>query len=125
MKRFNIFEHPRMEAQAVKIGFSWPAFFFGFFWLLARQLWQYAGIWLGVYLLMVYADSSIQSGGHSPWMKSALNYALYTGYLTIMLIPAFLGNSWREKMLLGKGFRLKNTVQAATPDEALAMHRGS
>jgi len=36
MKRFNVYKHPTLGTDAVKIGFSWPAFFFGLFWMLVQ-----------------------------------------------------------------------------------------
>ncbi|MBK1735590.1 hypothetical protein CKO15_09895 [Halorhodospira abdelmalekii] len=39
MKYFRIHEHPEHGLEAVKDGFSWPAFFFGIFWMLYKELW--------------------------------------------------------------------------------------
>ena len=42
MKTFEVYQHPTQSSEAVKEGFSWPAFFFGPAWLLFKQLWLFA-----------------------------------------------------------------------------------
>ena len=36
MKTYHLYEHPTYRFQAVKVGVSWPGFFFGFFWILVK-----------------------------------------------------------------------------------------
>ena len=38
MKTYHVFEHPTRGLEAVKVGVSWPGFFFGFFWMLVKKM---------------------------------------------------------------------------------------
>ena len=38
MKTIEVYRHPTIEAQAVKVGFCMPAFFFGVIWMLISRL---------------------------------------------------------------------------------------
>jgi hypothetical protein len=118
MKRFRIYEHPALGRQAVKIGFSWPAFFFGFFWLLSKKLWRFAGIWIVIYLSMTLLDNAVRTGVNDPLVKTVMGTGLFVAYLTIMFIPAFLGNSWREKKLVAKGYAPREVVDAPSSSKA-------
>ena len=49
MRKFKVYKHStqRVEiVEAVKVGFSWPAFFFSFWWMFAKGLWIRALIWI-------------------------------------------------------------------------------
>ncbi|WP_181919263.1 DUF2628 domain-containing protein [Alkalilimnicola ehrlichii] len=43
MKTFNMFHHPHHGHKAVKVGFSWPGFFFGIIWAAIKGLWWLVG----------------------------------------------------------------------------------
>jgi hypothetical protein len=49
VKTFNAYCHPTGDFEAVKIGFSWPALFFSFVWMLAKKLWKFAALWIVAY----------------------------------------------------------------------------
>jgi hypothetical protein len=119
MKTFNIYQHPTLGIEAVKQGFSWPGFLFGAIWMLVKKLWMLAALWfaLGVALELVdmVAKSSTDEGA-----ALLVQGLLLVGYLALMLVPGFKGNAWREAGLRRRGFVLKQTVQAETPDAALA-----
>ena len=44
IKTFNVYHHPMYGFEAVKVGFSWPALFFGILWMMYKKLWLFAGI---------------------------------------------------------------------------------
>jgi len=46
VKTFNIYHHPIHGYEAVKVGFSWPAFFFAFIWMLLKRLWLHAAVYM-------------------------------------------------------------------------------
>lgn len=123
MKKFHIFAHKNEGTVAVKAGFSWPAFFFGFFWLLSKKLWKYAAIWFAVVVAVGYLDGFIQADGRFPGMQSLIGLVIITGYLVIMLIPAFMGNYWRTQDLTRRGYVFLRTVDAASPTKALQAHQ--
>ena len=39
MRHYRIFARSEKQIEAVKIGWSWPAFFFSFCWMLIKKLW--------------------------------------------------------------------------------------
>lgn len=119
MKKFNVYKHPVHGLEAVKIGFSWPAFFFGVFWMLVKKLWGLAGLWFAAYVVCTIiekvTDQSRQGG------EQAVVYLLLAAaYFALWLIPPFKGNRWREHNLERRGFALLSTVEAETPDAALS-----
>ena len=118
MKTFNLYRHPELGLEAVKEGFSWPAFFFGILWMVYKKLWKYAGIWFAIYITLAFVENAVKSGGVDSGMKATYDIMILMGYLLIMLIPAFKGNSWRQTRLLEKGYVLEKTVKASTPDQA-------
>jgi hypothetical protein len=52
------------RARFVRDGFSWPALFFGPFWLLARGLWRPLGIWLlgALFVALMFRSGKLASG---------------------------------------------------------------
>lgn len=119
MRQFRVFRHPTQGLRAVKVGISWPAFFFTFFWMLAKRLWGWAGLWLGaVIILSIFewvADTSPESGAQ------VIVYLLVAvGSIALALVPLFKGNGWRERNLQSRGYELVSTTEAATPDAAIA-----
>ena len=41
MKTFQVYKHPIAGIEAIKVGFSFPAFFFGWIWMFIKKLWGY------------------------------------------------------------------------------------
>lgn len=127
MKTFKIFVHPDGGRQAVKVGFSWPAFFFGillsFFgailWMLSKGLWRFAGLWSVILVIVVFVENAIRTSALDPAMKSVLEYVLFGCYLAAMLIPAMKGNDWRVRKLLSRRYAVLTTVAASSPAQAL------
>jgi hypothetical protein len=57
------------RARFVRDGFSWPAFLFGPFWLLARGLWLALIMWiLGAVLVALAIRSGYLGGGAGGWL---------------------------------------------------------
>ncbi len=119
MTPFNVYKHPTQGFQAVKVGFSWPAFFFGAIWMLVKKLWGLAGLWFAGYVVCAlfekFTDISDASGAKAP-----LYFLLAAAYLALWLVPPFWGNKWREENLTNRGYKLLSAVQAETPDAAVA-----
>ncbi|EFI34110.1 Protein of unknown function DUF2506 [Desulfonatronospira thiodismutans ASO3-1] len=112
MRTFKIFKHPTQGYEAVKVGFSWPAFFFDMIWMLVKKLWIVAGIWFCLYIAFAIIDSVTQG----PFGL----FVLIVIWLSMWLIPGFKGNEWRESNLSGRGYEHIDTVQAGNPDSAIA-----
>ncbi|MCG9056141.1 DUF2628 domain-containing protein [Laribacter hongkongensis] len=119
MKTFNVYKHPTQGIEAIKVGFSWPAFFFGFFWMLVKKLWGLAGTWFAAYVIFSLIEKVTDQSGVGG--AQALVYLLLAaGYFALWLVPAFKGNKWREANLSKRGYEQLTSVQAETPDAAVA-----
>jgi hypothetical protein len=115
MNTFNIFSHPVAAIEAVKVGFSWPAFFFGSLWMLDKGLWVRAALWFASYsavkLVVTLADK-VQGGDY-------LGLFLIGILAALALIAGVNGNRWWEQRLLKRRYRRMTTVTAPTPEEAI------
>lgn len=120
MKTFNVYKHPIQGIEAVKVGFSWPAFFFCGIWMLVKKLWGLAGVWFAAYIVLLLIEEVTDQSGESG-ARVLVYLILAVGYLTIWLVPAFKGNKWRERNLSKRGYEQLTTVQAETPDAAVAL----
>ena len=119
MKTFKVYRHPTKGAEAVKVGFSWPGFFFDIIWMLVKKLWMMALLWFGLYcvfgVIKTVTDASEESGAQ------ALVYLLLAaGDIALRVLPGFKGNQWREANLLKRGYTLVGEARTATPDAAIA-----
>ena len=115
MKVYKVYKHPSLGAEAVKVGFSWPAAFLIVIWMLAKKLWTLAGLWVLAYIILaIVQDSALKS--HS----TGAILIILAGHLALGLIPAFKGNEWRIKNLTKRGYEFLDSVQAETPNAAMA-----
>ena len=110
MNRYSILQHPTLGLEAVKNGWSWPAFLFTWIWAFVKRLFLIG--WLVLLLVMVL--SSIPSP--EVWL---------VGNLIISIAMGAKGNELRVKRLRGLGYEEVATVEARTPDGALAAHLAS
>jgi hypothetical protein len=114
MTQFKIFKHPSGRIEAVKQGWSWPAFFFIGIWAMAKKMWT-----LGVSVFAVISGLgwAVVATGGDEGVKAIINL------ITIIagIVLGMHGNSWREKNLLTRGYELKDTVNAANPEAAMAL----
>lgn len=114
MKRFEVFQHPTLGYEAVKVGFSWPGFFFGPFWAAIKQMWLPAAIIFLVVIALVTVESSLdQSGDNTAVMASLLQ-------LGLAVFIGFQGNEWRRGSLRKRGYNSVSTVEATNPESAIA-----
>jgi hypothetical protein len=109
MQYFDIFEHPVRGVEAIKHGFSWPAFFLGAFWALFYRLWLPALLLLA---LVAVGTVICQIIG---WPSEAVFLAL-----AVWVFAGFHGNDWRRVDLSKRGFMYVGTERADTPDAAVA-----
>jgi hypothetical protein len=115
VKVFKVYKHPSLGAEAVKVGFSWPAAFLIVIWMLVKKLWIFAGLWIVAYIVLtIIQDSALKSG------SAGAILIVLAGHLALALIPAFKGNEWRIKNLTKRGFEFVASVPADTPDAAIA-----
>lgn len=108
MKQYKVFEHPSGKIEAVKQGWSWPAFLFSFVWAMVKKMWS---IGIGLFILSLIFISMV--GKQADLLFHAIS-------VIVSVIFGIYGNSWREKNLESRGYKVKGTVTAANPGEAEA-----
>jgi hypothetical protein len=114
VKTFRVYRHLPQELQAVKVGFSWPAFFFVYIWMAVKNLWGLAAMWFAAYAALFLVEEAIDTN------QGVVNLMLTAGYLAVSLVPGFKGNSWRESNLVRRGYELVAQIRAETPEAAAA-----
>lgn len=100
----DVFSHPIKGFKSVKNGFSWPAFFFGFWWSLYKGLWLNAllywvvcivyGIIAGILLGLISAFSGLEV---SDWFS-------YFIMIAVCIVWGFFGNNWVRANLTKRGY---------------------
>ena len=124
MKNFYIYKHPIHGFDAVKVGFSWPAFFFGPVWLLAEKLRHLAALWLVALLALLLTGGLVSQ--LLPDSERVFVYALMAvGTIGLWIIPAFMGNHWKAKDLAARGYQPHDNIQAKTPTAAVVLSGNS
>ncbi len=111
--KYKIYRHPSDVIDAVKQGWSWPAFFFPLPWSLLKSLWLIAFIF--AFLFIVFSALLSGAGGEGT-INGFLELTLILG--SRILFGRF-GNTWREEKLTSSGFVIMETVVASNKAMAL------
>lgn len=136
---FRIYENPFGYQEAVKQGWSWPAFIFGGFWALWKKLWLIGSITVFIYLVLFVIQEFLSWLYFFKYLSIAFikpiegllenyrSFALFRNifFLIVLIISIFFGkhgNKWRERNLISRGFEFKGTVKAETAEGAIAQH---
>lgn len=119
MSVFKVYQHPTEGYDAVKDGFSWPAFFFGIIWMLVKKLWIRAALWFGMYIGFSILEAAADESRGS-WVQTIAYVSLAAAYLALWLAPGFRGNKWREEDVSQRGYKLVDVAHAETPEAAIA-----
>lgn len=100
---FREFLGPNSDRQRVKSGFCWPAFFFTVFYLAAKRIWRWFGIWCVVWILgaLLFALRYQESMRE---YYSVLNPLVLIANWTFHLVPGFMANKWRVRQLERDGY---------------------
>lgn len=110
MKDYKIFRHPQSPIEAVKQGWSWPAFFFTCFWAMFKKMW---GLGLGALVAIVVVGLIVDAIAG----KFSSVFGIIVGCFF-----ASSGNKWRESNLLSRGYDIVDTVKASNPEGAIAKY---
>jgi len=115
MKQYEVFKHPSGASEAVKQGWSWPAFFFGFIWAMTKKLWAIGfGVLAGAFVVgFILAVAGAGEGG---------DLLMNIASLIVSIIFGLNGNSWRRNNLISRGYEQADIVTAANQEDALALH---
>ena len=87
---FAIYSHPRLNNDAVKVGFSYPAFFFLGFWAMALGLWHL------VVLVAIFSFTLIS-------FTEDYYIAVKASVLVMQIYFGKNGNLWKRNHLLDQG----------------------
>ena len=115
MKTFDVYKHPTQGYQAVKQGFSWPALAFTWLWAFVKKMWGFGFAALGIMFLLGYVSVVFETQGREGGVVF-----MFFGQWGVHLIFGFQGNDWRRWWLGKRGFHKMRTVEAVTPEGAIA-----
>ena len=115
MKQYKIFKHPSGNSEAVKQGWSWPAFFFSFMWAMVKKQWV---LGVAVFIGMLVFGFILGAAGGGDGGEALINIVA----IIINIVFGINGNSWREKNLISRGYEQVDTVTAANPEGAVALY---
>jgi hypothetical protein len=115
MKRFDLYENERNpdELEAVKQGFSWPAFFFGWIWAFVKRMPLVGAVLLAIDVGFAVGERVLPDEGLAADLA-------FLAWLAVGVVCGAYGNAWRRGALERRGFELAETVSAESPDQALA-----
>jgi hypothetical protein len=99
--------------EAVKIGFSWPAFFFSSIWALFCKLWL---IGLGTIAASILLTRILESG--TSGTSNELTFNLIS--IAVSVFFGMQGNAWRAADLHTRGFEEQALVDAKNKESAIA-----
>ena len=113
MKTFEIYIKHSKNPEAVKLGWSWPGFFAGIFWMLAKGMLLplFLVLFLWVFLLFFLSGT-----------VNEVQEFFITFIVTILMNIIFgaKGNTLRVNYLIGKGYQLSTTINAKNPEVAIS-----
>jgi len=119
-RRFKVYHHPEWGYEAVKIGVSWPAFFFGPLWILVKKLWVVASVWFVFYVLLGLVSAVTEEVQAESGLQRIMDLPVFAAYVVLALLPVFWGNAWRSRKLDRRGYTLIETVKARSAQEAVS-----
>jgi hypothetical protein len=96
--------HPRHGIAVVKQGFSWPAFFFGSLWALARRVYP-------LFFAMSVLDVALWFVTGYGEAQGSLSLALLGlfGTLGYAVLRGKYGNRWVQALLVSRGYVLRGS----------------
>jgi Protein of unknown function (DUF2628) len=115
MKQYKVFKHPSGTMEAVKQGWSWPAFGFIFIWAMVKKMW---GLGAGSLIGMLVVSFFVGFAGGGVAGDLLVNIVV----IIVGILFGIKGNSWREMNLVARGYEQVDTVTAANSEGALALY---
>jgi hypothetical protein len=113
MNTYAIFLSEKQEHEAVKLGFSWPGFFFTWIWAICKRM-PLRGIVILVLALILGGFAGSVGSNHSTFL--ALIFVL-----PIRIFVALKGNEWRRNSLRERGYTYVSDIKAKEPEEAIEL----
>lgn len=123
-RKYSVYHHATLGHTAVKIGFSFPALFFGPLWVSRNKLGK-VFLWQLAFVLVysfAFSDLNIKalplSIGYAMALASRVSGPLL--FLVLFILPAVKGNDWVAKSLTRNGYDYFGTTYAKTKLAAIA-----
>ena len=117
MKVFTVYKHESKFYEAVKVGFSWPAFIFGGWWMLVKGFIFVLIFYIAVYVLMAIYYNDLDM--NAPY--NANEFFVFVISLILWFYPGFYGNSWLNKKYKNKGYTELKAIPASSKEAAIAL----
>ncbi len=133
VKQYKIYENPLGLREAVKQGWSWPAFFFTWIWALIKKMNVVGGSVIGGILVATVLFGVAGQGNHGDDAnrEAATSPAgeIFEWFFSLVMLalPVFFGvngNAWREENLILRGYQLVGTIDGASDEAAIALYQG-
>ena len=125
MKMYKVYGNLNGNTEAVKMGWSWSAFFFTWVWALGKRIWMLTTLTTGALLLSLVLSFIAVAIEPEFAAKLSLEFLLiYAGYLALgfSTLMGFNGNQWYENKLLTRGYRFQAMIMADNSKEAIAFY---
>ena len=114
MNEYNVYKNPSGVVEAVKQGWSWPAFLFTAIWALTKGLYALgAGIFILFLFLHLFLNSIVEGAGSG----NPITLFITLGVAVWLGMEA---NKLREKDLKKKGYDFISSIEATTPEGAIS-----
>lgn len=113
---YDIYEHPRYGAEAVRRGFSWSAFLVPSVWAVNRGLGMTTLLLVAATSLVFDLAKVINAWAEHPFIAISVVLTLFG---LVGLRPGLLGNRWHAEALTRAGYARRETVAAANRCAAL------
>lgn len=114
VKQYHVYADPKGQYEAVKQGWSWPGFFFNLIWALVKKMWILGAVPLVFFFTVGFIE------GASGYSNTGFDLLINVLSIGLSLVYGYMGNEWRKKNLLSRGFELVKAVSAETPEGAIA-----
>ncbi len=122
MNDYKIFKSSSDSYEAVKQGWSWPAFFFDILWALIKQLWGVAAIIFVVTLIIViFLTPSLQGLPDDQVINTMNNISFIIG-TPLRIILGVFGNKLREQNLIKRNYVLVGNIASTSPAKAIEQY---
>ncbi len=115
MKDYAIYWHPDQGNEAVKVGFSFPAFILNFLWAFYQKIWGYALGMLAVSLFLIPCARIFYLEGD---FKGASLMIIFEFYFLFLFGEK--GSEWKKENLISRSFKFQKKVQANSVEAALS-----
>ena len=123
MKKFEIYENPQTgKREAVKVGWSWPGFFFTGIWLLVKRMWPLFVILVAVYTVFAFIGV-VAADNHSADLYQANGILRMLFGMGFTVYIAISGNRLFAERLQKKGYIKVSEFDAPNKDSALLMYQ--